>query len=69
MNETNNLPQRLRAHRIALGLTQEAAARQTGVAVATWNRWERAKHPPLALYRQMLERWLSQPATTETKPQ
>jgi putative zinc finger/helix-turn-helix YgiT family protein len=33
-------PEQIRAHRVALGLTQQALADQLGVAVATLSRWE-----------------------------
>ena len=36
----------LRRLRLAVGLSQEAAARQLGVSLITWNRWECQKAKP-----------------------
>jgi len=33
----------IRTKREAVGLSQEAAARQVGVSVVTWGNWERGK--------------------------
>ena len=39
-NQLSTLGQRIKARRVALGLTQKAAAERSGVAYRTWRRME-----------------------------
>lgn len=57
--DTAQFRERLLARRLALGLTQEAAAAQLGIAYETYNSWERGRHAPkqLAILR-AVEQWL-----------
>ncbi len=45
----------LKALRKQLGITQEKAAALAGVALATWNRWEKGKHVPVGGNAKRLE--------------
>jgi transcriptional regulator with XRE-family HTH domain len=44
-----------KAKREELGLTQQAAANELGVAIATWCRWESGVSNPLPEHRRLLE--------------
>lgn len=58
--DTNELPQRLLARRTALNLTLDAAARQLGVSLSTYQRWEHGRATPRG-HNDLLaiERWLA----------
>ena len=45
----------LKTLRKQLGITQEKAAALAGVALATWNRWEKGKHIPVGGNAKRLE--------------
>lgn len=44
----------LRVERLALGLTQAAAARLFGVGMATYQQWERGDYPAPVYWRQLM---------------
>jgi transcriptional regulator with XRE-family HTH domain len=46
---------KFKAKREELGLTQQAAAHELGVAIATWCRWESGISNPLPEHRRRLE--------------
>lgn len=52
-----NSGKRVKAIREALGRTQEQFARMLNVSQVTLCRWERGKHVPAPVYRQILEGW------------
>ncbi len=43
---TGEIAKRLKATRKALGINQAELCRRTGIAVNTYNQWERGKGPP-----------------------
>jgi DNA-binding transcriptional regulator YiaG len=43
-------------------LSQEAAARQVGVSLGTWNAWKQGRMRPTGLSRRALEAWIAAPA-------
>ena len=53
------LAQRLIARRLALGLSQDAAAAVVGMSRWTWAMAEVGRGPRLPLYRRALEGWLT----------
>jgi transcriptional regulator with XRE-family HTH domain len=59
-------PARIRLLRVERGLTQEQAARRTGVSYTTWNRWENGHIRP-ASHRAIvaLEEMASEPPSRE----
>jgi transcriptional regulator with XRE-family HTH domain len=62
--KTSPISERLRSHRLAAGLSQEALARKLGVAAATVHRWESGLEVAPAK-RAVLEAWLASPARPE----
>lgn len=58
--DTNELPQRLQARRAALNISMEAAARQLGVSLSTYQRWERGRATPRGNNDLLaIEKWLA----------
>jgi DNA-binding XRE family transcriptional regulator len=53
MTKTQTNP--FKAKREELGLTQQAAANEVGVAIATWCRWESGLSEPLPEHRTRLD--------------
>jgi len=53
MRKTNTNP--FKARREEFGLTQQAAANELGVALATWCRWESGSSQPLPEHQRKLE--------------
>lgn len=58
--DTNELPQRLKTRREALGVSLESAARQLGVSLSTYQRWERGRSVPRGNNDlRVIEAWLA----------
>ena len=48
-------PERIKAIRSELGLSQEALARELGISAATVNRWENGRNKPGQMATKLLE--------------
>lgn len=68
MNQDAPLPERLRALRQKLNLSQEQLAARLDVSFATVNRWETGKGRPQAAQRNALERLFDEAGVDEVDP-
>jgi transcriptional regulator with XRE-family HTH domain len=59
LSQPESFPERLKAHRVRLGLSPRKLAAKLGVDPGTIGGWERGKHKPAKTVRRLLEELLN----------